>query len=249
MLEAHKIIKSLKKVLKNRGYTYMDVAEHLCLSEASIKRMFSHNQISLTRLAQICEMLDLDFEGLVELMQHDQRYIQQLSQQQEAEIVKDKRGLLIAICLLNRMNVAEICDNYTLTTEEINTQLKVLQSMGLIKILNNQRIRLLVTHNFSFIPGGPIQTFFKERIASEFFDYDFSHQHEILGIHNASFSNESCRLLLEQMKRLAQLFVELEKRDASLPLAEKQAMTLVMAFRPWFLKELQSLSRKSLTSE
>ncbi len=52
---------SIKQVLKIWGTTYRDLAERMQMSEASIKRLFSKHAVSLTRLEEICEILDLDF--------------------------------------------------------------------------------------------------------------------------------------------------------------------------------------------
>jgi transcriptional regulator with XRE-family HTH domain len=41
MSQASQLIAALKRVLKARGLTYADVAAHLGLSEASVKRQFS----------------------------------------------------------------------------------------------------------------------------------------------------------------------------------------------------------------
>lgn len=45
------LIDVLKRELKARGLTYLDVAKRLDLSEASVKRMFSTRDFMLSRLA------------------------------------------------------------------------------------------------------------------------------------------------------------------------------------------------------
>ena len=57
MAQTEFLIQSLKKSLKAHGLTYADVARQLKLSEASIKRLFSEQNITLERLDQICQMM------------------------------------------------------------------------------------------------------------------------------------------------------------------------------------------------
>jgi len=71
MAQTSQLIDTLKKLLKRQGKTYADVAERLELSEASVKRLFSEKNVSLTRLDSICSLLDIEISDLVREMQQD----------------------------------------------------------------------------------------------------------------------------------------------------------------------------------
>lgn len=62
MAQTTLIIEALKKTLKLHGKTYADVACHLKLSEASVKRLFAQNSMTLQRLEAICQsyLIDID---------------------------------------------------------------------------------------------------------------------------------------------------------------------------------------------
>ena len=60
----HELVVALKRLLKAQGITYAALAKRLNLSEAAVKRMFSQQALSLLRLEQVCEVLDI---GLSEL--------------------------------------------------------------------------------------------------------------------------------------------------------------------------------------
>ena len=47
MAQTSELIKTLKKALKAHGKTYADVSRQLGLSEASVKRLFSRENLSL----------------------------------------------------------------------------------------------------------------------------------------------------------------------------------------------------------
>ena len=62
-----RIIISLKAVMKSRQITYRDLARRIRLSEASIKRIFSRGTLTLTRLDEICQALEVSLSEVVRL--------------------------------------------------------------------------------------------------------------------------------------------------------------------------------------
>ncbi|MEI6895946.1 MAG: helix-turn-helix transcriptional regulator, partial [Psychromonas sp.] len=68
MSQSQALIGALKLQLKAHGKTYLDVAQHLNLSHASVKRLFSEQTISLNRLEAICDMIEISLTDLILLM-------------------------------------------------------------------------------------------------------------------------------------------------------------------------------------
>lgn len=50
------LVDRLKRELRGRNITYAAVAKGLGMSEASVKRMFSRKEFTLSRLDAICEL-------------------------------------------------------------------------------------------------------------------------------------------------------------------------------------------------
>ena len=73
MAQTAAIIKVLKQTLKIHGKRYVDVAEALDLTEASVKRLFSDEQFSLKRLDQICNMLGIEISDLMASIRDEDR--------------------------------------------------------------------------------------------------------------------------------------------------------------------------------
>ncbi|MEF1192428.1 helix-turn-helix transcriptional regulator, partial [Vibrio parahaemolyticus] len=68
MSESYTLIKELKRQLKLAGLHYVDVAQHLDLSEGSVKRLLAEGQhISPERLERICQLIGLDMAELFKL--------------------------------------------------------------------------------------------------------------------------------------------------------------------------------------
>ncbi|MCZ6805093.1 MAG: helix-turn-helix transcriptional regulator [Proteobacteria bacterium] len=72
MSQTKTLVMTLKKVLRSHGITYADIASHLQLSEASIKRMFAQQSFSLDRLNTICSMVEMDLVDLVRIVDDEQ---------------------------------------------------------------------------------------------------------------------------------------------------------------------------------
>lgn len=233
MAQTSALLKALKKELKANSLTYADVAIHLDLAQASIKRLFSEESISLTRLDQICQMMDLEISDLVKVMNEQQGQLQQLSVEQEQEITKDINLLLITVCVLNKWTMLEIMDHYQMPETECIQKLAKLDKLKIIDLLSGNRIKLLVDNNFGWRESGPIQRFFQKTIGNEYFNSRFEHDDEILLVLNGMLSKQSNGEFQRKMKRLAREFELLNQEDTKLALDDRNGITAVLAIRGW----------------
>ncbi len=233
MPQINSLFGALKKALKSHGLTYAQVAEHLQLTEASVKRLFSEQQLSLQRLEQICLLMQMEISDLVQFMNEQQPQLQQLSQEQEEEITRDLTLLLITVCVLNRWTMQDILDWYKLSESECLQKLIRLDRLKIIELLPKNKIKLRVAPNFSWREAGPIQTFFQEKLAQEFFSSRFEGEGELLLVLNGMLSPASNLEFQRKLKRFAREFEELNQQDTSLPLAQRHGVSLVFAMRNW----------------
>lgn len=233
MAQTSELIKTLKKALKAHGKTYADVSRQLGLSEASVKRLFSQENLSLERLDRICHMLDMEISDLVQLMTEQQHKLQQLTVEQEQEITDDITLLVVAICALNKWTIGDIVAFYDITEGECFLKLARLDRLKLIDLLPNNRIKVRVAPNFSWRENGPIQAFFQEKLGQEFLSGRFSRDDECLIVLNGMLSPESNAEFQRKLKRLAWEFDLLNSDDSSLKLQQRGGVTVVMAMRGW----------------
>ena len=118
----------------------------LFVSEASIKRLFSQKDLSLSRLEIICHCINLSLADLFEILQKQQKTVRQLTMQQEKLLVDDTKLLLVTICILNDWNFNDILRYYTLTEHELIQKLASLDKMKIIELLPGNRFKQLM-HN------------------------------------------------------------------------------------------------------
>jgi len=128
------LIDTLKQALKSHGLTYRDVATALGLSEASVKRLFAGNKLSLQRLDQICQLMGMEITDLTAMLSARHPKTEALSIAQEQEIADDVVLLLVAICVLNKFTFDEIREHYAITKTELIRKLAHLDRLKIIEL-------------------------------------------------------------------------------------------------------------------
>lgn len=248
MAQSTALVEVLKRELKARGVRYADIARHLRLSEASVKRMFSRHDFTLSRLDDICGYAGIDFSDLARSLAREESLISRLTPEQEREIVSDRKLFLVAVCALNHVTFGEIVEKYDLTEAECVQLLTRLDRLKFIELQPGNRIRLLVSRTFGWLPDGPIQRFFNEQAHNEYFRSRFDRADEFMLVVNGMLSTQSSAAVVDRLKRVAREFSELHSADVRLPLEQRSAMSVLVALRHWELDAFAALRRRRTTA-
>ena len=234
MAQTAQLIDTLKRLLKSHGFNYADVAVQLSLSQASVKRLFSEQSFSLERLDKVCQMMEIEISDLVaEMNAHSRVMVSGLSLEQEQEIADDVALLLVTVCILNRWTMSQFMKHFRLSEHQCIQRLAVLDRLKLIELLPGNKVKLRVAPNFKWLDNGPIQQFFQQKIAADFFDSHFTKQQEKLIVINGMLSREGMAVFHRKLTQLAHEFDELNNDDAALPLGKRTGTTVVLATRSW----------------
>ncbi len=243
MAQSSALVDVLKRELRARGVTYAQVARKLKLSEASIKRMFSKRDFTLKRLDEICQLTSADFSDLARILHQEEPLLSQLTWDQEKDIVSSRKLFLVAVCALNHVTLEQIVAAYDIEKAECIQLLVRLDRLGFIQLQPNNRIKLLVSHNFSWMPDGPIQRFFNQQAHNEYFRSRFDRRHEYMVVVNGMLSRDSSAAMVSRLKRVAREFSELHSDDARLRRGGRSAMSVLVAIRHWELEAFAELRR------
>ena len=243
MSQTQHLVATLKRLLRARGITYQAVAQHLGLSEPSVKRQFSRLSFRLDTIEAICDLMAIDLGELVRAAEDALPAVRQLRPEQEADLVADPRRLLVAVCVLNHLTPAQISANYRLGKAEVVAQLLRLDRLQLITLLPENRVRLKVARDFGWLPDGPIQRFFRERVQTDFLDANFQHAGEFLRFQYAMLTPAANLRFQQRLARVLQEFAELHKDCVDAPAEERYGTSLLVAMRPWELAAFDSLRR------
>lgn len=241
MAQVEHVVQTIKRLLKANGITYAQVAEALALSEASVKRLFSEQDFSLERLDKICSLLGLDFLELMQEADVDRRKLTELTEEQEEDLVTDRRLLLIAHLAINGYCFQDMLQQYQFSEPELIRCLIKLQRIGLLELLPLNRIKMTISTKFSWRRGGPVQRFFLKNFLVDFFDAPFADNGSVMCIMSGVMSNQSLDLTVEKIKELEVFIADRTRIDAKLPVNERRNCGCVLAMRPWRSKLYDAL--------
>jgi len=243
MAQSAALVDALKRALKARGVTYAVAARALGLSEPSVKRMFSSQDFTLKRLDQLCELAQVDFPELARSLEQKEHLLARLTAQQEQDIVGDRTLMLVALRVMNGWTAEQIVSTYTLSDTDCTRLLVKLDRIGIIRLLPGNRIRLLLSRAFSWLPDGPMQTYFRAQAQDEYLRERFDRSDEMMLFLSGHLSRKSTATLIARLKRVAHELGDLHRDDARLGFAEKKGVSMLLALRPWEFTAFSELRR------
>lgn len=243
MAQTAALIETLKQALKSHRLTYAEVARKLDMSEANVKRMFASQRFTLERLEDVCKLMKMELSDLFQLYEESRQRITQLTLEQEEELVRDTKLLLVAVSVRNRLCFDDIVSNYQLTQNECIRALAKLDKLKIIDLLPENRIKLRIDEGFRWLPNGPIESFFEKQIQGQFLKSRFNGELEQRLFLFGLLGDSSTQVMINKIQSLAKEFTELHRQDARLPLEKRHNIGFMLALRPWELEVFQPLRR------
>jgi DNA-binding Xre family transcriptional regulator len=231
-------------VLKEHRLTYADIAKRLKMSEANVKRMFATKRFTLQRLAQVCQLMDMELTDLFQCYEASRQSISHLTEDQENELVSDAKLLLVAVCVRNHFGFEDITERYKISPTECIRYLAKLDKLKIIDLLPSNRIKLRIDEGFRWLPKGPIELFFEKQVQSQFLKSSFGAEGDQRLFMSGLLSDRSRQVILNKMQLLAKEFVDLHRQDAKLPLDKRDNIGLLMAMREWEFEVFKPLRKK-----
>lgn len=204
------ITSALKTALKSRGVTYREVAEKIGVSEKTIKRLFSDKDCSLTRLNQICEVINLSVYDLLDFAQHYSKPGVRLNEEQEIFLGTHRQHFAFLYFLTVGYSADQIQEKYHLSELSCFRYLRDLDKLKLLELAENNRYRLLVDGKLLVPLHGPMHGFVRDA-NKLFLDYVIDHDGEKGVNFRSSFRHMSADTLQDLDEDLAELSVKYQK--------------------------------------
>lgn len=169
--EAQKIKTVLKGLLKRKKITYEGLAESLECSVPTVTRFLGPEELTLTRLLQICEILQVDLADVQNLIASEPPAEEKFTAEQEVFLAKNKNFFAYLMKLFSDETPKQIAEKNKLTSRSTDKYLIGLEKHKLIRVSAKQKVRPA----FKTIPMlnyGPLGKTFYEAIiknAADFF--------------------------------------------------------------------------------
>jgi len=237
-----RIMTSLKALMKSRQITYSELARRLRLSEASIKRIFSRATLTLARLDDICQALEVSLSEVVRLASEQSAdNPEPLTLEQETALAADPELLACFYLLANGRTGRELGTQLGVDERVIRRWMVRLDALHLIELRSKLRARTRAASVIAWRPDGPLRRLYESQIRQEFLQAAFARSGEALHFLSAELSDASCKVLLRKLERVAGEFRDLAELDRTLPPRDKRSMAALVAVRPWVFSMFKSL--------
>jgi DNA-binding Xre family transcriptional regulator len=237
-----RIMTSLKAVMKSRQITYRDLARRIRLSEASVKRIFSRGTLTLTRLDEICQALEVSLSEVVRLASGQSADSpERLTLEQEAALAADPKLLTCFYLLANGRTGWDVRVQLNVDERTVRRLMVRLDALRLIELRSKLRARTRAASVIAWRPDGPLRRLYESRVRQEFLQAEFSRSGEALHFLSAELSDASSKVLLRKLERMAGEFRDLAELDRTVPAKDKRSMGALLAVRPWVFSMFKSL--------
>lgn len=244
MTQATALVDTLKQELRRQGITYAEVAKGLRMSEANVKRLFASKRFTLERLEEVCGLIQIELSDLFQAYDASRQRINQLTEEQEEELIRDHKLLLVAVSVRNHLGYDDIVNNYAISDAECIHCLAQLDRLKIIDLLPGNRIKLRIADDFRWLLGGPIERFYEKQIQQEFLGSNFRGELQQRLFVFGLLSDSSIEVINAKIRSLAKELAELHRHDANLSLDKRHNIGLMLALRPWELKIFKPFRQK-----
>jgi len=237
------LVSALKSELRAAGVTYADLADALGMSESSVKRVFAKSDMPLSRIDEMLRVLKMDFAELARKVADAQPLSRQLTVEQEAAVVADRRLLLLAICCLSQWSFEAMTHEYAFSDAECIKYLAQLDRLGIIELRPLNRYRLKVAKGFRWLPHGPVMTYFREHVAADYLSGGFDGEGELIMLVHGEITPSLAASLVERLRRVGQDFAQAHLAEQRLPDEQRTPYTLLVGMRTWLFAAFRDLKR------
>lgn len=129
---------TLKTLLKKKKQTYTDLANHLNCSEPTVKRILGAEELTLSRLLQICDFLNVTLAEIESLIQKGGREEFRLTDKQQMFLVQNKSHFAYLMEVYQGLSTEQIAEKHKLTAKSTQKYLINLEKHDLIKVNKNK---------------------------------------------------------------------------------------------------------------
>lgn len=209
------IFELLKNALKVKKKTYQDLADHLDVSELTIKRMFKEQDCKVSRLVAICQFLQIDFQELLDFEKRFKHYPTYLSEEVEQALADDKVAFGVFLLIISHLSYEDMRRVTGLAETQLYIVLRKLEKLGLITLQTNNQIIITTNLPIAWRRHGALAGALKH-INLKYLNYCFEHHQEPEHHYYSTsrlMSTDSAETIKQKLDETYQLFQQLATQD------------------------------------
>ncbi len=208
------LIDTLKRLFRARGLTYRAVAASMKVSEVTVKRWFSNQNMTLKTVEALCELADITLPDLMELATRDTDPRQRrLTAEQEHALTQGQSAFIFSL-LLGGWSAEELMRECGIDEAVLIGYLVRLDRLRLIDLLPGNIVRLLTKREIEWRRDGPVRRMFNLYVKKFFDGMDFNDPESL-------WESEHVRLSKNSFAQLQNMFVEFRRNVRALGEADR----------------------------
>lgn len=159
--DAQRLLKALKQALRQKSIRQSQIAEALGVSDATVRRYLSGQGLTLQILCRLCQIADMRIVDLAEMAHNDQNdLIHQLDIIQEHGLSSSVMCAFVFYLLRYGWSADEVQSECGLSDVQLVAHLTKLDRLGLIRLMPNNKVRVLTVKYPDWHQGGPVRRTF-----------------------------------------------------------------------------------------
>jgi len=226
----------LKQELKARGFTYARLAAEMNMSELSIKRLFKEKDCKMSRLLEICAIIGLSIDELIQMQQRFRQVPEFLPESVEAALAADKPLFLILILLVSQVDIPTVGSLMEMDQARLYRHLRELEKLGIIELRTGTGFRFLVSLPIQWRMGGQLAGLIKginKRYIAHCLDHERDSEYAFTTA-SRLMSKSSVLQIQNNLRRVREEFDYLSSQDQMFYKAEElQFYKLVFGMGPF----------------
>ncbi|MBK25715.1 MAG: hypothetical protein CME70_17080 [Halobacteriovorax sp.] len=147
----------LKRISKAKKLTYSELAQRLEMSESGVKKLFSAKDISFKRLNDICDVLEVSLNDVLEEASSVEIREERFTDEQEKYFLKNMDCFhFFWKLVVERVNLETIKKDYSLTARQVSRYLTKLDQFNIIELHPGNRIKIPRRQSKRWVGRGPL---------------------------------------------------------------------------------------------
>lgn len=143
--DIRQLIDSLKGMLKKQKLTYKELAQEINISEASVKRIFSKYDCTLSRLNEICRALNTSILAVSELaIKENQNQNYFLSHEQEDYFSQNPFSFYVFKEIRRGKSYSQLLEEFELQEIDFLKIINKLEKLNMIELHPNNKIKVTI---------------------------------------------------------------------------------------------------------
>ena len=140
---------ALKRLAKQKGLKYEDLAEQLDCSVPTVKRALGNEELTLSRLLEFCEILNVSLTDLERMSERPPEKREKFTDAQDQFLAKNRGHFAYLMQLFAGQTPRQIAETNGLSQRSTDKYLIALEKHELIRVTGKQRVK----PNFKSVPS------------------------------------------------------------------------------------------------